>query len=116
MRLSQQIQEESHNLHSRDIHVYIDVASAMSGVSLFGQRAAELNTPGVKWTFEKGGYENQNSVTGMERFTHLLSESLEDSSDFVVTESILGNPRLNFRKLKIDTMPSIFVKEQKGFR
>jgi hypothetical protein len=96
--------------------VYMDVASAMSGVSLFGQRAVQYQIPTVSWTFVKAGYEDVHSILqDVDSFTHALSESPEMFVGFVVVEEILGTPRLDLRKFSIETKPSIFVLEKRDF-
>jgi len=102
-------------------HVYIDVAAAMSGVSLFGQRAAQAMTPNVYWTFNKGGYEEKYSVLrqaiNFEQFTHLLSEdrNIVSTSKFTVIHAQRGKPRLDLQKRKIVTEDAIFVFERNGW-
>ena len=118
-RLTLHVQEqvESTGIANARVHVHIDVASAMSGVSLFGQRAAESLVPAVNWTFDKGGYEQENSlVDDYSTFTHIISETkVEQMPDFVLVETILGSPRLDPKRFRIETWPSIFVLEKKGF-
>eukprot|EP00980_Cylindrotheca_fusiformis_P004616 scaffold982_cov139-Cylindrotheca_fusiformis.AAC.29 len=100
------------------LHVYIDVAAAMSGVSLFGQRAAKVSTPGVEWVFHKSGYEDEHSLestTEFDQFTHLLSETANVSQNFQVIRTIYGNPKLNLRRFAIDRSPAIFVLERLGW-
>jgi alpha-1,6-mannosyltransferase len=102
------------------VHVHIDVASAMSGVSLFGQRAAQASTPNIDWKFSKDGYEEGHSVgnNGYEYFTHLLSENpdVSSSSAFQVIQRIPGKPRFGLRELGIITEDTIFVMERIGWR
>uniref|UniRef100_A0A7S4AXL5 Mannosyltransferase n=1 Tax=Pseudo-nitzschia australis TaxID=44445 RepID=A0A7S4AXL5_9STRA len=105
------------------LHVHIDVAAAMSGVSLFGQRAAQTKTPNIEWNFSKDGYEDANSMTGQssngyEQFTHLLSEDPEivSSSIFTVVHTQQGRPRFSFRDRKIVTEDTIFVFEKNRWR
>jgi alpha-1,6-mannosyltransferase len=92
-----------------EVRVYIDVASAMTGVSLFGQRAAELQTPNTRWLFEKGGYE-QNHVKAPDRarFTHILTED-PNIDGFQVLAVAQGNPRLALRQLQVVTTDAIYV-------
>ena len=100
------------------LHVHIDVASAMSGVSLFGQRAAKVSTPHVEWTFEKGGYESEHAVAdieGYQQFTHLLSESSDVSPDFRVIDTIQGLPRFDIKSASILTEDYIYILERKDW-
>jgi len=103
-------------------HVYIDVAAAMSGVSLFGQRAAQVATPELEWTFSKAGYEESNSALGRasnyEKFTHLLTEdrNIVPNSNFTVIHVQQGHPRFDLRELKIITEDAIFILERNGWR
>ena len=92
---------------SANVTVHIDVAAAMTGVSLFGQRAA-----GPHWTFVKAGYEAENKAgedfTG---FSYLLSEKREVEG-FHVLATAPGNPRLNWRQGRIETTDGIYVLER----
>jgi alpha-1,6-mannosyltransferase len=102
------------------IKVHIDVASAMSGVSLFGQRAAHaLSLPSVKWEFVKDGYETDRSVdaNGWRDFTHLLTEepSRMKSYGFQVIQTVPGRPILSLRERRILTEDVIFVMERDGW-
>lgn len=95
------------------VRVYVDVASAMSGVSLFGQRAASSRTgEAATWAFEKGGYEEENKVSShdLSRFTHLLSEEKEVDG-FRAVNVAQGWPRVDFRNIRIATKEAIFVLE-----
>lgn len=99
-------------------HVHIDVAAAMSGVSLFGQRAAQAATPGIEWTFSKDGYEEGKQASGYEEFTHMLSEdpNIVPASQFTVIHTQKGNPRLDLRKRKIVTEDAIYVFERNDWK
>jgi len=112
---------EGNVLEHLSLHVHIDVAAAMSGVSLFGQRAAQATTPNIEWTFSKDGYEEGNSAlgqySGYEQFTHLLSEdqSIVSPSRFTVIHTQQGRPRLDLSERKIITEDAIFVLERNGW-
>jgi hypothetical protein len=93
----------------QEARVYIDVASAMTGVSLFGQRAAQLYASNTKWRFEKGGYEDSHAtVTDYFKFTHILSES-PVVPGFQVVESVQGHPRFEWRRHRIATSDAIYI-------
>jgi len=112
---------EDNVLEKLSPHVHIDVAAAMSGVSLFGQRAAQVTTPNIEWTFSKDGYETRNSAlgqaSGYEQFTHLLSEDryIVSPSKFSVIHTQQGRPRLDIRERRIITEDAIFVFEKNGW-
>ena len=103
--------------------VYIDVAAAMSGVSLFGQRAAQQRTAGmVQWNFVKEGYEAENALSShsskWSNFTHLVTEDSnlvknKDAPEFrlVATSQRLVGPGL-FSRQWIDAM---YVFERDGW-
>mmetsp|Transcript_51229 Transcript_51229/g.153907 ORF Transcript_51229/g.153907 Transcript_51229/m.153907 type:complete len:557 (-) Transcript_51229:367-2037(-) len=99
------------------IRVHIDVASAMTGVSLFGQRAASLSRVegGQPWVFSKAGYEKENEVEPAAQFTHFLSEKEEHVGYRVVGVS-QGYPRFNFRRFQVTTEDAIFIHEHINWR
>jgi len=100
------------------VNVHIDVAAAMSGVSLFGQRTAQAVTPSIEWKFSKDGYEEGMSVGhhGYEQFTHLLSEDPDISpSLFNVIHTQQGKPRLRLHERKIDTEDTIYILEKRDW-
>jgi hypothetical protein len=108
---------------SESVSVHIDVASAMSGVSLFGQSAARARTPHVRWAFAKAGYEEEHAVgDGVDwmTYTHLLTETdalaQSESSDFIVVGVAQGNPRVDIPRGRITTSDAIFILERKGWR
>jgi alpha-1,6-mannosyltransferase len=98
------------------IRVHVDVASAMSGVSLFGQRAAQESVPGAKWEFVKDGYEMDRTVdaNGWIAFTHVLTEepSKMESYGFQKIQTVPGRPILSLRERTIVTVDTIFVMER----
>eukprot|EP00934_Nitzschia_sp_Nitz4_P002823 Nitzschia sp. Nitz4//scaffold8_size234185//60503//62257//NITZ4_001244-RA/size234185-augustus-gene-0.240-mRNA-1//1//CDS//3329559767//2813//frame0 len=96
------------------LQVYIDVASAMSGVSLFGQHTLEQAYSPGRLQFQKSGYEEDNALhVGLGEFDYMLTESIEPHSQCQVMYTIPGEPRLNVRALRIDTKPAIHVLECK---
>jgi uncharacterized membrane protein YhaH (DUF805 family) len=105
------------------VHVHIDVASAMTGVNLFGQRSAQLSNPAIDWTFDKDGYEIENSIDNEAVdwgvFTHLLTESVDlaqnNGGKFEVVGVARGNPRLDIRRGAIVTSDAIYVLERKDW-
>ncbi len=100
------------------VNVYIDVPSAMTGVNLFGQRAAMASNPNVIWSFDKGGYEENNKDLNLTLYTHLLVESkdiFQQSDDFIVVGAAQGNPRLDFQQGAIATTEAIYVLERKDW-
>ncbi|KAL3939472.1 MAG: hypothetical protein SGARI_001361, partial [Bacillariaceae sp.] len=105
----------ANNQQALFVNVKIDVASAMSGVSLFGQRAAQHETPNIQWTFSKDGYEEGNSAgqEGWKSFTHVLSETPKEFDGFEVVAAIPGKPRLSFRDRNITTEKAIYILEKK---
>jgi alpha-1,6-mannosyltransferase len=124
--LSNRVNERYHaeimnkNEHKMRVNVHIDVASAMTGVNLFGQRAAVASNPNVAWTFHKDGYEEENDNTDLnwKSYTHLLTESKENSilsNDFTVVGVAQGNPRLDHRRGTIATSDAIYVLERKDW-
>lgn len=99
---------------STELQVHIDVASAMSGISLFGQRAADTQSKEVNWIFHKSGYEEEHSleVSGLEPLTHVLSEDANLSQEFHVIDTIQGNPSFNIRRFRTDTTDAIYILER----
>ncbi|GAX14840.1 alpha-1,6-mannosyltransferase [Fistulifera solaris] len=115
MRLLEQ-ELQSVRATDQELHVHIDVAAAMTGVSLFEQRAIQNVWPLT--TFYKAGYESenqQNTIEELLRFTHLVRES-EDQVGFHPIAVAHGNPRLDFRKRQIATEPTIYILERDGWR
>lgn len=95
-----------------EVHVHIDVAAAMTGVSLFGQRSVTHLYP---IQISKSGYEAENSADESSRaYTHLLSEE-QSVKGFHVVDTIDGFPSLNKRNLRVDTQPAIYILERDGW-
>lgn len=113
-RLCAIVQNNGNAEPTNEVRVHIDVASAMSGVSLFGQRAVEMSCRERSWIFDKSGYEDRNELVGSyDRFNYLLSESPNASTSFDIVDSIPGRPRLNIRAARVDTEPTIFILQKR---
>ena len=102
--------------------VFIDVAAAMTGVSLFGQRAIEQHTDGmVQWTFVKEGYEPENraqinhSNNLWSQFTHVVTarENRRDDPEFRIVASTDNLVRPSFVSRRVSD--SIFVFEREDW-
>eukprot|EP00986_Skeletonema_menzelii_P015418 scaffold11724_cov148-Skeletonema_menzelii.AAC.3 len=95
-----------------DVHVHIDVAAAMTGVSLFGQRSVTNLYP---IQMSKSGYEVENDTKDPPRsYTHLLSEE-QSVRGYHIVDTIEGFPRLDKRNLRIVTNPAIHIFERDGW-
>lgn len=100
-----------------DIHVHVDVAAAMTGISLFGQRHASIRQIGKDDQYEgpfiinKSGFEEENKLAEDISFTHLLTERPEVDGYHRIGV-IKGYPRLAIRNLRIETQNAIFVHEK----
>lgn len=96
----------------QDVHVHIDVAAAMTGVSLFGQRSVTDLYP---IQMSKSGYEAENDTNDPSRsYTHLLSEE-QSVRGYHIVDTIDGFPRLDKRNLRIITNPAIHIFERDGW-
>ena len=96
------------------VRVYIDVASAMSGVSLYSQQYAQESTPGVQWEFFKEGYETQNQIDSYDDFDFFLSEKSDVLPGYDVIQVAQGNPRLEWREWHISTENAVYVLQKKS--
>ena len=97
------------SLNGEEIQIYVDIASAMTGISLFGQRELTQKCPSCRIT--KGGYEVTNhndDLDWKDKFDYILSEE-SDIDGFEVIEAIRGYPKLNVKKFSIDTRDAIFI-------
>lgn len=114
-RLMELVQDGGHrSTDSSTVNVYIDVASSMSGISLFGQRAVEASTPEKEWSFVKGGYEQENQLVdgSLNSFTYILTEEPNISAEYHVISTIQGNPRLDLKHATIATNDAIYILER----
>ena len=103
------------------IHVHVDVASAMTGVSLFGQRYIsyrhlnrEEDVYEGPFRIDKSGYEEENSNKGsteIASFTHLVTEQ-RSVEGYHVIDTIQGHPRLDIRNFRIETQDAIYIQER----
>ena len=91
--------------HGDSLRVHIDVASAMSGVSLFEQRAARQRLASAGWpsvSFDKAGYEKEHSAAATTLYDYLLTEE-QDVPGFSPVAIVYGHPRLNLRQFRVAT-------------
>lgn len=110
-----------------EVRVYIDVAAAMSGISLFGQRQATLvNNSTLDWKITKAGYEDEHALKEdlfeySASFTHIIAEadpsegSKLSTNAFTLREIIPGKPRLDPKKGTIATEPYLYLWERIGY-
>ena len=98
------------------VHVHIDVASAMTGVSLFGQRyVSHRHSEKEAFRIDKSGYEEENSTKGSSViYTHLLTEQ-QVVKGYHTVDSIPGHPRLDVRNYRIETHDAIYILEKDGW-
>jgi len=95
-----------------DVHVHIDVAAAMTGVSLFGQRSVTHHYP---IQMSKSGYEAENNAEDPSRsYTHMLSEE-QSLKGYHIVDTIEGFPSLDKRNRRIVTQPAIYILERDGW-
>lgn len=104
------------------VHVHVDVASAMTGVSLFGQRHASTrqldnNEYEGPFSIDKSGYEEENKAgeSQMHSFTHLLTER-EQVEGYHLIDKVIGYPRLNIKGFRIETRDAIFIHEKDDWK
>lgn len=114
--LSHQLSNSSDTRNQMSI--FIDVASAMTGVSLFGQRYLLQNIPKhTKCTISKAGYETVNvydDELDKLNFDFILSEK-NDMKGFEIIHTVKGHPWIDWRNTSIGSKNAIFVHRQKQF-
>ena len=111
-----------------EVRLYIDVAAAMSGVSLFGQRQLTgFNNSTLNWKFTKAGYEDEHALQEdlyeySASFTHIISEANPSgegnrlsTNAFTLIDFIPGNPRLDPKSGTIATQDYLYVWERVGY-
>ena len=87
----QQEQQQMAITTSQPVVVHVDVASAMSGVSLFGQRTAtwcttSSHSSNIEWIFDKAGYEEENRLLDeKEKERSLNRDGSSDDEDIVAS-------------------------------
>ena len=107
---------DTNDSNNEKISIYVDVASAMSGVSLFGQRAVSDGdgSGGVK--FVKSGYEEEykslDSSAQLRSYSYIISEE-KGIKGFDAIGVAVGNPRIDARRLRIATSDAIFIHKRK---
>ena len=102
---------------STPCRIYIDTAAAMTGVSLFGQRAFIPHY----CTVVKAGYEEDKQLQAMDSrddknlLTHMITEdSLLGGDVFERVATIPGNPRWNWRRATVETSNALYVLQRKS--
>mmetsp|Transcript_4551 Transcript_4551/g.8776 ORF Transcript_4551/g.8776 Transcript_4551/m.8776 type:complete len:557 (+) Transcript_4551:115-1785(+) len=102
----------------KQINIFIDVASAMTGVSLFGQRylvVKGISDHAAQCIISKAGYEIDNTY-GEEldnvQFDFILSEN-SHMEGFEVIHTAKGHPWIDWRNLAIHSKNAIFVQRRK---
>ena len=112
MKLQKNIHAKNSLEEETKYHMYIDVASVMTGVSLFTQRELIFSDANINWSFVKAGYEEKNKNSGgFSKYTHLLTEE-SSIEGFHEIDKARGNPRLDFRTFQIATEDVIYVMER----
>jgi len=96
--------------------VCVDVAAAMTGVTLFGQsatvKAMERLNPNASLTFIKEGYEGDNQFKQWNHCDYLLTEE-PHVDGFSILHVSQGNPTINKHRKRIDTRDAIYVMQHK---
>jgi alpha-1,6-mannosyltransferase len=89
--------------------VYIDNAAAMTGVSLFGQRALGPAARVVKAGYEASRADDQAS------WTHVITEDAAWLTDdgFRQVATIPGNPRLDWKRVRLVTTDALYILQRR---
>jgi len=89
-----------------NVSVHIDVKSAMTGVSRFGER-------NKNWRYSKE--ENINNYNLLLSYTHLLTEnkSIIDKGDFYILREVYGYKKMKIMPPKIEIEPEIYIMKKK---
>ncbi len=110
--LSELIKEE-HPSSEKELSIFIDVASAMTGVSLFGQRVIQQNCPATQCNIIKDGYEKENGISRSSQILDFMLTEERDVKGFEIKKTVQGFPRIDYRQARIVTDDSIFVLKRK---
>uniref|UniRef100_A0A7S3V6T0 Mannosyltransferase n=1 Tax=Chaetoceros debilis TaxID=122233 RepID=A0A7S3V6T0_9STRA len=122
MMLSRELELSPNDL-SDQVDIFVDVASAMTGVSLFGQRYLQ-NISSRRVNIIKGGYENEHEhrIDLKEgKFDYLLLETPASRLDtnggingYDLINIASGHPRINLASLSIETSDCIYILKKRG--
>lgn len=147
LRLNRHLHESQNEkgLVSNDseVRLYIDVAAAMSGISLFGQRqaaglaldettATSSAQQSLPWKITKAGYEDANAMKEdifeySASFTHIIAEANASGGDgnngdpmistnaFTLVDVIPGSPRLDIKSGGVATQDYLYIWERIGY-
>ena len=97
------------------VNICIDVASAMSGVTLFMQEEIRFRfrDKNLSWNFNKAGFEEENQFdeSSFKNCSYVLSEE-KFMRNFKVIKSAKGHPKMEWKRMKIETLDAIFLHER----
>lgn len=126
--LRKELEQSSPSFSSQEggvIEIYVDVAAAMTGISLFGQRAliqscrdlgGGESAQGISsermCKVTKDGYEHDNAFDLNETGFHYLLSEQPAVNGYNVVVAANGFPSLDLRSLRIVTKDSIYVLQQ----
>lgn len=113
--LSKEVEKPLEATQSATADIYIDVASAMTGVSLFEQRSLLSKCSENRYcNISKGGYENDHVFHESMKnynFDYILSEQ-SNVEGYEIISAAKGHPYMNWRSMKIESKDAIFVHKQ----